>query len=105
MLPMPLPQYLFSEDFWCARLREHGGVKDLGQDLAELQPMNRSKVRQFEALFQSAGCEVLLMEQIPALDHLDVVIRYPGSFQGRGLTEEDLQTQALRILLRKPLAA
>ncbi len=103
MLPMPFPQFLFSENFWQDRLRESGGVKDLGQDLGDLQPMNRWTVTQFEALFAGAGCDVLLMERISAQDHLDLVVRFPSSFQGRGLTLDDLTTHGLRVLLKKPV--
>lgn len=101
MLRMPYPQFLFSEAFWKAKIQVLG-VQDLGQSLDDLQPLNRWTVRQFEALWAASGCEIVHQERYRQSAHLDLVQRYPQSFQGRGLTEEDLTTQGLCVLLRKP---
>lgn len=99
-LPMPFPQFLFSETFWRGRLGEKG-VKDLGREMRDLQPLNAWSLKQFECLFRNAGCELCLIERMPAQNHVDLVFRYPQSFRGRGLTLEDLRTHGLRVLLRK----
>ncbi|MBP6898904.1 MAG: methyltransferase domain-containing protein [Burkholderiaceae bacterium] len=101
MIPIPYMQFLFSEPFWRDKLRQTG-VRDLGQDLDELQPLNGWTVAQFENLWADSGCEIVLQQRVENLSQLALVSRYPGAFRGRGLTVEDLSTQALRVLLRKP---
>lgn len=101
MIPIPYMQFLFSEPFWRDKLRQTG-VRDLGQDLDELQPLNGWTVAQFEKLWAASGCEIVLQQRVENLSQLALVSRYPDAFRGRGLTVEDLSTQALRVLLRKP---
>lgn len=101
MLPMPYPQFLFSENFWRKKL-ESSGVRDLGQELDDLQPLNRWTVSQFDALWRGSGCEILVVRKYAIEDYLSVVIDYPKAFQGRGLAYEDVTTQAVLVLLRKP---
>ena len=104
MIPIPYMQFLFSEPFWREKLRATG-VRDLGQDLTELQPLNRWSVRQFDQLWRTCGAEVVSSQRFTVERELEIVTQFPTSFQGRGLTYEDLTTQAVQVLLRKPLAA
>jgi SAM-dependent methyltransferase len=101
MFPIPYMQFLFSDDFWRKKINQ-SGVRDLGQQLEDLQPLNRWTARQFSALWTRSGCKVIKSSSTTIEHHLDVVLRYPRSFQGRGLTLEDLSTQALTVLLQKP---
>jgi len=102
MLPMPYPQFLFSESFWRAKLKE-GNILDLGQNLDDIQPLNKWTVGQFDTLWQTSGCEILQNRKFQVESFIDLVSDYPGSFQGRGLAYEDLTTQGIYVLLRKPL--
>jgi SAM-dependent methyltransferase len=101
MLRMPYPQFLFGESFWQEKVRAIG-VRDLGQTLEDLQPLNRWKVSEFDALWRDSGCELVRSERYTELRYIDMVLRYPEAFQGRGLTEDDLTTQAVCVVLRKP---
>lgn len=102
MLPMPYPQFIFSELFWRSKIKE-SGVRDLGQELEDLQPLNRWTVRQFDDLWATSHCEILRNDKYKIEQFIDVVVQYPDAFRGRGLTYEDLTTQGLCVLLRKPL--
>ncbi|MFZ5485085.1 MAG: class I SAM-dependent methyltransferase [Pseudomonadota bacterium] len=101
MLPMPYPQFLFSEDFIDNKLRSLG-IRDLGQDLDELQPLNRWRVEQFDSLWASSHCEVVLNNHYTLDSHIDLVTRFPKAFSGRGLTYADITTQGLNVLIKKP---
>lgn len=104
MLPMPYPQFLFSREFLERKLRETG-VRDLGRELDELQHLNQWRVQQFRDLWESSGCAIVLYEEIVNDQFLETVTRYPASFTGRGLSLRDLTTQAIRVVLRKPIEA
>jgi SAM-dependent methyltransferase len=100
MLRMPYPQFLFSEEFWRSKIQAMG-VTDLGQSLDDLQPLNKWTFAQFDALWAASGCEILSKQNYTVHDHLDIVLRYPESFQGRGLSLAELTTQGVCVLLRK----
>jgi SAM-dependent methyltransferase len=101
MLPMPYPQFLFREQFWRDQINRIG-IRDLGKDLNDLQPLNRWTVTQFDQLWSNSGCEVLINRHHNNAEYLDIILQYPEAFQGRGLTYDDLTTQGVTILLRKP---
>lgn len=101
MLPMPYPQFLFDETFWRKNILATG-VRDLGQDLDDLQPLNRWTASKFDKLWLESNCEVVLSRKYITEEHIDLVLQYPEAFRGRGLTFEDLTTQGLLVLLRKP---
>ncbi len=101
MLSMPFPQFLFRESFWREKIKA-SGVQDLGQELADLQPLNKWTIAQFDNLWISSGCKVIKNLRYGAVDHLDLVLQYPNAFQGRGLKLEDLTTQGVMVLLQKP---
>ena len=102
-LRMPYPQFLFSETFWHSKLHTIG-MHDLNRSMDDLQPMNRFTVTQFRELWKSSGCEIVKYVDQPAEPHLDIIERFPESFQGRGLTIEDVSTQSMKVLLRKVYA-
>jgi SAM-dependent methyltransferase len=99
-LRMPYPQFLFSESFWRAKLRELG-IRDLNRVMDDLQPLNRWSVAKFRELWRNSGCEVGEYTELSAQSELDMIERFPTSFQGRGLTVEDVSTHGVKALLRK----
>lgn len=100
-LRMPYPQFLFPREFVLEKLREIG-MRDLGRERTELQPMNEWRVGQFETLWESSGCEIISRREYRDDSHLDLVLRYPQCFRGRCLSVDDLCVQALFVCLRKP---
>jgi ubiquinone/menaquinone biosynthesis C-methylase UbiE len=99
-LRMPFPQFLFSETFWRGKLKELG-MRDLNRVMDGLQPMNQWTARQFRELWECSGCEVLQYSEGEAESHLDLIEAFPSSFQGRGLTLQDVTTHSIQVLLRK----
>lgn len=101
-LYMPYPQFLFSEQFLSRKL-ESLGIEDLGSRRTSLQHLNRWRAAQFRELWNRSGCE-LLRCHVNLLDvqYLRMVKSFPKAFRGRGLTLEDLLTQSLSVLLRRP---
>jgi SAM-dependent methyltransferase len=99
-LRMPYPQFLFSESFWRQKLHELG-MRDLNRPMADLQPLNRWTIQQFRDLWKASGCETLSYAEGLEQSYLDIIERFPASFQGRGLTLEDVTIQSVRVLLRK----
>ena len=99
-LRMPFPQFLFSESFWRAKLRTLG-IRDLNRQMGDLQPLNRWTVGQFRDLWKTSGCEIVSYSEGLAEPHLDIIERFPKSFQGRNLTIEDVSIQSVKVLLRK----
>jgi hypothetical protein len=98
---MPYPQFLFSEAFIQRKLQQLG-IWDLGKKRENLQPLNRWRLAQFEALWSDSMCEVMESRYFRASpQHTDLVLRYPESFRGLGLEYEDVTIQSLRVLLRK----
>lgn len=100
-LYMPYPQYLFAPEFVARKLRELG-LRDLGRERAELQPLNRWTVAQFERSWRDCGCEILATTYRDETGHLSLIERFPEAFQGRGLTYRDLVTDQVAVTLRKP---
>jgi 2-polyprenyl-6-hydroxyphenyl methylase/3-demethylubiquinone-9 3-methyltransferase len=103
-LRMPWPQILFAEDFVLDRLRETG-IRDLGRERAELQPLNRWRPAQYAALWRDAGLEVLDDRPGRREEFLHLVEEFPQCFRGRGLSLDDITIQALRVTLRRVPAA
>ena len=99
-LLMPYPQYLFSEGLVRDRLREIG-IRDLGEDRDELQPLNGWTPGRFGALWADGRTRVVSEGSATDRSHLDVVARYPQAFRGRGLTLRDLTTTNLYVTLQK----
>lgn len=100
-LPIPYLQYLFSETFVQNRLAEIG-IYDLGGERDVLQPLNRWRLEQFQALWNNSGCIVHDFDVNEELTHLSLVERFPQAFRGRGLTFEDVTTKSVRVRLEKP---
>ena len=100
-LPVPYAQWVFSPGRLDQLLAERG-VVDLGGDRDDLQPMNRWRLSQFEALFAASGCEAVARGRTVDAGSLWVVGRCPGAFEGRGLTFDDLVVKTVRVTLRKP---
>lgn len=103
-LPVPYLQYLFDEPFILEKVRRPANAGQLGTAKEGLQPMNRWKVAQFRALFSGSGAEVLRCDVTRSQTHLGLVQEYPGSFQGRGLTVDDLTAANMIVTLRKSAA-
>ncbi len=99
-LMMPYPQYLFSPEFTAAKLKATG-IYDLGKNSDALQPMNRWTARQFCALWSGPKWRILKSDLWGPDDFLHMILRYPDSFTGRGLTFEDVITQAITVTLER----
>ena len=101
-LYMPYPQFLFSEPFLEAKLKEFG-LWDLGRARSTLQPLNRWTVAQFEKLFRGSGCEVVTLSTREERGHLGVIEQHPDAFTGRGLTFADVTVYQMLVILKKPV--
>lgn len=97
---MPYPQFLFSKSFFEDKIKKLG-IYDLGKKASTLQPMNQWRVSQFRRLWQESGCTVLSSLVLTDHSHLGLIEKFPKAFTGRGLTLEDVTTQALYVTLMK----
>lgn len=100
-LYMPYSQFLFSDAFIQHKL-EQLGIRDLGTKRAELQPLNRWRLAQFDQLWQNSGCTILSRWVMPDCSHLRLVQDFPEAFSGLGLEFEDLTTSNIHVVLQKP---
>ncbi len=99
-LNMPYPQFLFSEPFLGRLLAGHG-IVDLGKARTELQPLNRWKPEQFRALWRSRECQIVSESVVREFVGVPVILGYPESFRGLGLTVDDVTISGLAVLVRK----
>jgi SAM-dependent methyltransferase len=97
---VPYLHLLFPIDFIKDKLAEIG-INDLGQERNELQHVNKWTVRNYESLFEKCGCKIEEFKKIPNKNFLNIPQEFPQAFRGRGLTYEDITTQAFRVILRK----
>ncbi len=97
---MPYPQFLFSPEYIQKQV-ERLGISDLGQSTTCLQPTNKWRLEQFRRLWRNPACSVVFLEEGKVDRFLNVIDRFPGGFQGRGLTLEDVTTDSVSVLLRK----
>lgn len=99
-LRMPYPQFLFSDSFVRTKLSEMG-MWDLGQKRTELQHLNQWRPDQFEQLWSSADCRVVVDR--PCIDDsaLSLIEEFPESFQGRNLTIRDITLAGICIAIVK----
>jgi len=97
---MPYPQFLFSPSFLQKKL-ETFGIYDLGEKQSALQPLNGWRPRQFCALWEQSGCRVISQTSVNDESHLDLVLEYPEAFAGRGLSLEDIMTEALTVAMQR----
>lgn len=99
-LLMPYPQWLFNMDFIKAKLRELG-IQDLGKERTELQPLNAWSVEKFENLWKSPAFEIVSVKRQTIHDYVGLVLEYPDSFRGRGLSFDDLVTSGYEVVLKR----
>jgi hypothetical protein len=60
-------------------------------------------VAQFEGLWRRSGCEVVSAQVLDRwTQYLDLLLRFPRAFTGRGLTLDDLTVHSIAVLLRRP---
>ncbi len=97
---MPYPQFLFSPAFREAKFRDFG-LYDLGRETDTLQPLNGWRAEQYERLWCETGCEILSQTAKRDTSHLDLIERFPQSFQGQGLTFDDVTVTQLDVALRR----
>jgi SAM-dependent methyltransferase len=100
-LHMPYAQFLFSEAFIAEKLKERG-VRDLGRDREELQPLNRWTLARFRQTWEATGCKIISQVTKDDSAHLGIIERFPEAFQGRGLTYKDVVASQLVVRMRKP---
>jgi SAM-dependent methyltransferase len=99
-MPMPFPQYLFSEEFIDQKLAQLG-IRDLGKDLQKLQPLNGWLIRQFDKLWNSDQVSIQYYKREVSKKYLKIIQKYPAAFQGRNLYLEDVTTLAVHVLLQR----
>jgi SAM-dependent methyltransferase len=97
---MPYPQFLFSEDIIKSKLSDLG-LNDLGHDMEMTQPLNRWCPEQFRDLWNRSDCEIVEYSENTDFSHLDIVMKYPEAFQGRGLCLDDLTVAGIFVVLQK----
>lgn len=99
-LRMPYPQFLFSASFISQKLQDIG-ISDLGRERTALQYLNRWTPSQFCSLWRSEAVEVVRNVQLPDRAGLSLIGKYPHSFQGRGLSLEDVTVATVCLVARK----
>jgi ubiquinone/menaquinone biosynthesis C-methylase UbiE len=99
-LYMPYSQFLFSKDFILKKLLDLG-IQDLGKKRAKLQFVNQWTSEAFNNLWVNSGCEVEVNEWHEDCGYLDLVLKYPESFRGRGLKYQDLVRSGNVVVLCK----
>jgi SAM-dependent methyltransferase len=97
---MPYAQFLFSPSLIQSKVRELG-VNDLGRSNDSLQPTNQWRIAQFRELWGHSGCDIVSMVEVPERRHLATVLEFPGAFQGRDLTVDDLGIAGIAVMMRK----
>lgn len=97
---MPYPQFLFDLPLIQKKLEEFG-LHDLGRNMVTLQPLNQWKVDEFKRLWDRPDCRVLNYKETTDRSHLDIIVRFPQAFRGRGLTLNDLTISGLHVLIEK----
>jgi len=101
MLHMPYVQFLFSPKTIEDKLKKTQ-IDDLGQNLDELQYLNRYSLEQYDALFQET--ELYTVEQYKknsTQSVLDELIAHRRVLSTHGLSYEELTTSSLEVVLRK----
>ncbi len=101
-LYMPYSQFLFSDAFIKAKLRQLG-IRDLGIERTELQPLNRWRLAQFDQLWQNSEGTILSREVMLESAHLSLVQEFPEAFSGLRLKFEDLTVSNIRVAMQKPV--
>lgn len=100
-LRMPYPQYLFSEEFINDKLNELG-MYDLGRKQTLLQPLNKWNYHEFQSLWENnPKVEIVSNERLINEKFLNVIVKYPTAFRGRGLSYLDVTTQGIWVMLKK----
>jgi ubiquinone/menaquinone biosynthesis C-methylase UbiE len=99
-LYMPYSQFLFSNEFIMNKLDELG-ITDLGKKRIELQYLNKWSVKQFKSIWYNNKTDVISYREGHDEEFLELILKYPEAFQGRGLNFEDLITSYMEVLLHK----
>ena len=103
---MPYPQFLFSEELIETKMRElagdAGGGDHWSHHKKHVDLMNKVRLATFREIWKNSGGEVVFLNETRNDQHLNVVANFPQAFTGRGLTLEDLVTDGIEVLLRKP---
>jgi SAM-dependent methyltransferase len=97
---MPYPQFIFSKSFLEKKFQLLG-IRDLGKQREVLQPLNTWRLKQFESLWDNENVSILNHALTTDYAHLDVLRRFPRSFNGLKLEMEDLTTSAIAVALLK----
>jgi ubiquinone/menaquinone biosynthesis C-methylase UbiE len=97
---MPYPQYLFSDELIHSKIKVLG-LNDLGQEMEDLQPLNHWRPQQFREIWQRNDCNIIEYNEDVDLKHIDIILKYPQAFRGRGLCLDDLTISGMHVVLLK----
>jgi SAM-dependent methyltransferase len=100
LLRMPYPQFLFREQFISSFI-EQNDVIDLGRRLNQLQYVNKYRFSDYQSTWEKCGLKIRKVEYLPDRFSLDIILRYPKAFRGRGLVFDDVVTGGIEIVLEK----
>jgi SAM-dependent methyltransferase len=101
----PYAHFLFSPAFLERKLGELGfdaWPAALGRPRAGMIPLNGWRLAQYDALFDSLGCQRLVRTTRTDDSHVDLVERFPAAFGGQGLRYDDLVITTTTTALRTP---
>jgi SAM-dependent methyltransferase len=96
----PYPQFIFSGSFLEHKFVEVG-IQDLGKPRETLQPLNQWRLSQYRLLFERSRCDIVSWSLTRQFSYLWIIRRFPLAFTGRGLSFDDVTTQAISVMLRK----
>ena len=100
-VPIPYCQHLFDRELLNEKIREIG-IQDLGRELTDPQSLNEWKWSEFSSLFSSEPrLELIDLKLQKSIQHLKWILEFPNSFQGRGLSYDDVSVAGFQVTLRK----
>jgi SAM-dependent methyltransferase len=97
---IPFPQLIFSESFLKNKIKERG-IKDLGRDRIEIQPLNKFKLEDYLEAVSKAGFEVVSLIKGKDLSQAKFIFKHTKFLKREHLTLDDLILNSVKILLKK----
>tara|TARA_R110001592_G_scaffold363109_2_gene680475 strand:- start:171313 stop:172161 length:849 start_codon:yes stop_codon:yes gene_type:complete len=103
MFNIPFPQLIFSDDFLMNKIKERG-IKDLGRDRVEIQPLNKFRFQDYLDAISKAGFEVISLKVGRDLSQTKFIFKNTKYLKRNHLKLDDLVLNSVKVLLKKKSA-
>ncbi len=100
MFNIPFPQLIFSEDFLKNKIKEKG-IKDLGRDRVEIQPLNKFRFQDYLDAISKAGFEIISLKTGKDISQTKFIFNNTKYLKRDYLSLDDLVLNSVKILLKK----